>query len=443
MAIRGRKTEFERGLLAREVAVLEGCERGFASDALARLFRGADLSPRERARLARGAYAVLRAQRRIDASLDAITAKPLRGVMRQRARWIAQELRDGQRDPFSAAALYPAVDWSSFAQAWRQVTEASSPVLRLAIAHSLSDDLAAQLHAQHGEKEASRIAGGLDQPAPVTLRANRLQTSRDALAEELRALGATVRDGELAPDSLTVEGEVDLFRTALFTQGRFELQDEGSQLIGEIVAPPPGARVIDFCAGAGGKSLHLASLLQGRGRVLAFDLPRAATKLAELKRRARRAGAQNVEVAALDPAVPTPPALARWMGKAARVLVDAPCSGVGSLRRNPEARLRIDRAMLDRLPEQQLEILERAAQWVEPGGRLIYSTCTLLRDENDQVVDRFLTAHPEFGPVSLKEVVGRARALRIGDGERLRLFPHLHGTDGFFAAILRRAPSRT
>jgi 16S rRNA (cytosine967-C5)-methyltransferase len=193
--------------------------------------------------------------------------------------------------------------------------------------------------------------------------------------------------------------------------------------------------VVDACAGAGGKTLALGALLENRGRLTAFDV--ADYKLEELRTRARRAGMTNVRALVADPKLPSSEELALH-GRADRVLCDVPCSGLGTLRRNPEARWRLGPADLDELPALQRQILERYAPLVATGGRLIYGTCTVSRAENDAVVDAFLAAHPEFVEVPAKEILGRTRAERIGDGTRLRLWPHVHETDGFFAAVMRR-----
>jgi 16S rRNA (cytosine967-C5)-methyltransferase len=210
--------------------------------------------------------------------------------------------------------------------------------------------------------------------------------------------------------------------------------------VAELVAPPPRGRAIDYCAGAGGKTLALAALLGGRGRVVACDVD--ARKLVELRRRARRAGASNVQTIELpgDLAAAAPPALAAIEGGSDRVLVDAPCSGIGALRRNPEARWRLVPADLERMPALQLAIARRALDLVEPGGRLIYATCTLLAAENQSVVERLVSERAGLEIVPIKDVWGSARAAPISDtsGRFLELLPHQHGTDGFFAAVLRR-----
>jgi len=213
----------------------------------------------------------------------------------------------------------------------------------------------------------------------------------------------------------------------------FEVMDEGSQLVAEAVAPPPRGRVVDACAGAGGKTLALAAHLDGQGRILALDSN--GKKLEELRRRARRAGLSNVTARQVRGAeLPGEARIGRWD----RVLVDAPCSGLGTLRRNPEARWRLDAKTVDGFPVQQLALMVTYAPLVAPGGRLIYATCTVLRQENEAVVERFLEERPDFVLMPLREIWGKERAGRLGDGDFLKVYPHRHGTDGFFAAVMRR-----
>ncbi len=204
-----------------------------------------------------------------------------------------------------------------------------------------------------------------------------------------------------------------------------------------VVAPPPRGLVVDACAGAGGKTLALAAALGNKGRVVAADVDRR--KLTELKRRAKRAGATNVQSVILDADGDYPAPLTRLEGAADRVLVDAPCTGIGALRRNPEARWRMTEGDLDRMPALQLEIARRALSLVAPGGRLIYATCTLLRAENEAVVDALLAEYPLLELMPAKKVWGADRAALVCDptGSYLKVDPHTHGTDGFFAAVLR------
>jgi len=188
--------------------------------------------------------------------------------------------------------------------------------------------------------------------------------------------------------------------------------------------------VVDACAGAGGKTLALGAAMDGQGRLLALDIDER--KLGELRRRAARAGLHNVQALANHAA---PPGL-----QAARVLVDAPCSGLGVLRRNPEARWRLTAQEVDAFPARQLTLLESYAPLTAPGGRLIYATCTFLRAENEDVVLAFAARHPEFVVMPAKEILSAPRAAQLGDGTFVRTWPHRHGTDGFFGAVLRRLP---
>jgi 16S rRNA (cytosine967-C5)-methyltransferase len=210
--------------------------------------------------------------------------------------------------------------------------------------------------------------------------------------------------------------------------------DEGSQLVAELVAPPPGGRVVDACAGAGGKTLALSAALAGKGRVLALDTD--GKKLEELRRRARRAGLTNVHAKPVGSGAGDVARAA--LGTHDRVLVDVPCSGLGTLRRNPEARWRLRRADVEGFPARQLALMIAYAPLTAVGGRLIYATCTVNRRENEGVVERFLAERDDFVPVPAKEIWGRERAGKLGDGMTLQLFPHRHDTDGFFTAVLRR-----
>lgn len=283
-----------------------------------------------------------------------------------------------------------------------------------------------------------------NQRAPLTVRANLLKCTRAELQARLRAEGVTATESELAPLALQLRTRVNVYALPSFADGWFELQDEGSQLIAELCAPPPGGTILDACAGAGGKTLALGALLQNKGRIVALDIDRR--RLSELQKRARRAGLSCVQALCVsadgqrpahsDAQAGLPPGV--LPRGAHRVLCDVPCSGLGVLRRHPEARWHLGPRALEEINVQQRQILAACARQVQPHGRLIYATCTVLRRENDEVVDDFLRAHPEFVEVPVKELLGSARAQRLGDGQRLRLLPTPDGPDGFFAAVLRR-----
>jgi 16S rRNA (cytosine967-C5)-methyltransferase len=278
------------------------------------------------------------------------------------------------------------------------------------------------------------MAAAMNQRAPLAIRVNTAKIERDALMERLRGEGVTSRPAPLSASGLLLETRINAFGLPSFQEGLFEVMDEGSQLVAEAVAPPPKGRVLDACAGAGGKTLALAAQLGGQGRVLALDVK--GKKLEELRRRARRAGLSSVSAREIEPgkALPAEAKPESWD----RVLVDAPCSGIGTLRRNPEARWRLTEKVVDSFPARQLALLVDYAPLVAVGGRLIYATCTTLASENERVVERFLAERPDFAPFPLKDIFGKPRAEALGDGMNLRLWPHRHDTDGFFTAVLRR-----
>ena len=291
--------------------------------------------------------------------------------------------------------------------------------------YSLPGWLAGILEGEAGP-EAPALADALNQPGPVCLRANRLRAAREALRARLVGEGLAVRPGRLAPDALLVETpRPNLYALPSYREGLFEVQDEGSQLLGEAVGARPGDEVLDLCAGAGGKTLQLAAAVGGRGRVHAADPD--PERLGRLRRRAERAGAASLVT--VHGAEPLPGLLA------GRVLVDAPCSELGALRRGPDLRFRLDPASFDRFPPLQRALLESAARHLGPRGRLVYATCTLRREENEEVALGFERDHPD-----LARVRPAVNSSLLGADGFLRAWPHRHGTDGFFAAAWERRP---
>jgi 16S rRNA (cytosine967-C5)-methyltransferase len=254
------------------------------------------------------------------------------------------------------------------------------------------------------------------QPAPLDLRVNLLKATRDEARAALAAEGLEATPTPLSPWGLRIEGRKQVTTGAAFRAGLVEIQDEGSQLVAALVGARPGMRVADWCAGAGGKTLALAMTMQNRGQLLACDV--SATRLDGAVRRLRRAGVHNVERHLIEPGD-------KWAKRRARsfdrVLVDAPCTGTGTWRRNTDARLRLTEADLAELLPKQAAILDQAASLVRIGGRLVYATCSLLSEENEDQVTAFLARHPGFAQM-----------------DTLSLTPAHHGTDGFFAAVLER-----
>ena len=307
------------------------------------------------------------------------------------------------------------------------------PAVRL----DLPDWLYETLAAQFDEPELEALAIGLNQPAPLDLRVNLLKAERKDVLARLNADGLVAEVCRYSPIGIRLVGKPSISRHPLFLNGSFEVQDEGSQLLGFLLQPKRGEMVADFCAGAGGKTLLLGALMRSQGRLYAFDV--AEKRLAKLKPRLARSGLSNVHPVRIESENDIK--IKRLAGKLDRVLVDAPCSGLGTLRRNPDLKWRQTPESVAELTVKQAAILHAASVLVKKGGRLVYATCSLLEAENEAVVSAFLAAHPEYSALSATEVL-RKQEIEIecdtNGGERLRLLPHRHGTDGFFAAVMER-----
>ncbi|MDR2880953.1 MAG: RsmB/NOP family class I SAM-dependent RNA methyltransferase [Azoarcus sp.] len=295
----------------------------------------------------------------------------------------------------------------------------------------LPDWLCERLLATHDEEGLLRLAQSLNQPAPLDLRVNTLKLDRDTALARLRDDGFDATLCPWSPHGIRLAGKPALQNHTLSLDGSIEVQDEGSQLLGFLVQPKPREFIVDFCAGAGGKTLQLGAMMRSTGRLYAFDI--AEKRLARLRSRIARSGLSNVHPILI--AHERDARLKRLASKVDRVLVDAPCSGLGTLRRSPDLKWRQTPAVVDEMVLRQQAILEAAAKLVRPGGRLVYATCSLLGEENDGVVDAFLAVHPEFVSLIAEDILVR-QGIAPGTGERLRLSPLTHGTDGFFAAVL-------
>lgn len=289
----------------------------------------------------------------------------------------------------------------------------------------------APLRQRFGADFAAEMAATL-RPPPLDLRVNPIKSTRAAVLRGLKALGLPAEATTLAPHGIRVSERLSLARLPGLKTGEIEIQDEGSQLVALLVDARPGDRVVDFCAGAGGKTLALAAQMKNKGHVVACDINEA--RLKRCAERMRRAGLHNVETRVLTSESD------RWVkrhkGGFDRVLVDAPCSGTGTWRRNPDARWRAPELGLEKLVALQARILASAARLVKPGGRLVYATCSVLSEENEAQVATFLAAHPAFRVVPLHEAAPDLTG--VAHADNLSLTPARHGTDGFFASVLQR-----
>jgi 16S rRNA (cytosine967-C5)-methyltransferase len=278
----------------------------------------------------------------------------------------------------------------------------------------------------------------LTEPAAMDLRVNALKSDRDSVLARLAADGIGAEAGKLSPHAIRLQGRPSIMAHPLYKDGAVEIQDEGSQLVALMVDARPGHEVVDFCAGAGGKTLAIAAAMNNKGRVTATDV--LAARLDRAKERFRRAGAHNIQTRALTGEAD--PWIKHHKGRFDRVLVDAPCSGTGTWRRNPDMRWRSLGPGLDELVALQARLLNSAARLVRPGGRLIYATCSLLPVENEDQAETFLAAHADFAPKPAGEVWREAVCPDGGpdapSSPWLRLSPARHGVDGFFAAVFER-----
>lgn len=275
----------------------------------------------------------------------------------------------------------------------------------------------------------------LNKPAPVDLRANILKGDRAAAQAALKKEGVNAEPTELSPWGLRAGGRPNLPVTEAFKKGVIEIQDEGSQVAAMLVGAQPGMRIVDFCAGAGGKSLALAAMLGNKGHIVACDV--SEPRLAAATKRLRRAGAHNVEPRHLTSERDA--WVKRQRGKYDRVLIDAPCSGTGTWRRNPDARWTLSEKDIVELRELQKRILDSASRLVRPGGRLIYVTCSLIPEENQRQAEAFTAAHADFSLLPISKIWPEISAAPPPSADPyLQLSPARHGTDGFFAAVFER-----
>jgi 16S rRNA (cytosine967-C5)-methyltransferase len=414
-----------------------------ADQALQRVLRREkSLRSVERRAVSDAVYGLLRLQGRVDDLLGralatrgtalAKLATPTQHLLRYAAYLVTGE---GQSAQSAVGLAGPEVaPWEWALQLVATPAQLAAPggdaLDALAAETSLPRWLARLWSDQLGAEETRELAKALNQRAPLTVRTNLLKNTRDELLATLRAEGSRVEPTRLSPWGVIFTGRTNVFALRAFKAGLFEVQDEGSQLIALACGARPGQVVVDACAGAGGKTLALASEMHNKGRLVACD--RDGRRLDELRPRARRNGVHNWEARAVPES--SDARIADLAGQADVVLVDAPCSGLGALRRNPDARWRLDESEVDSFPPRQKQILDRYARLVKPEGRLVYATCSINRRENQDVRAAFLDAHPEFEPAqALPDSLG------LGNAADQQLLPHRHGTDGFYIAVMHKS----
>lgn len=412
-----------------------------------------DLGTKERAFVAESVYGVLRRLR----FLSAVTANDENDPDDARKLVLAWMLRI---QGMSIQKIEPMLNEQQIE--WAHAIKAKSTEnMPLAVQADVRDWLWEKLVAQYGEKEALTIARSMHESATLDLRVNTIKGTRDEvlakfIAETARVFPTPVgaeapnervknTSGETnitktpySPIGLRMPLRLNISRHVLFTEGKIEVQDEGSQILAHLVAPKRGMMVADFCAGAGGKTLAMGAIMRNTGRLYAFDV--SEKRLHSLGQRLKRSGLSNLNAQSISSE--NDPKLKRLNGKFDRVLVDAPCTGLGTLRRNPDLKWRQTPQDLAELTVKQAAILARASKLTKVGGRLIYSTCSLLKDENEQIAEQFLATHPDFKLLNAAEILAQQQ-INLDTGNYLKLLPHLHNTDGFFAAVFEKTAAGT
>jgi 16S rRNA (cytosine967-C5)-methyltransferase len=377
------------------------------------------LGRQDRAFVADGVFATLRRLRSLSAQAQSVVPRRLA---------IAVTLRELG---LSFRELEPALHADE--REWAAGLRARKGALSAAEQADLPDWLWDRLGVAYAADEREALARAWLSPAPLDLRINPLKIRREDAQASLLESGIVAEPTPYSPLGLRIAGRPALQQLPLFKSGAIEVQDDGSQLLGFLVAPRRTDMIVDFCAGAGGKTLLLGAMMRSQGRVYAFDVsPR---RLARLKPRLARSGLSNVQPVLIQNERDTH--VKRLASKIDRVLVDAPCSGLGTLRRNPDLKWRQTAQAIGELTAKQARILTSAASLVKSGGRLVYATCSVLPEENEAIVDAFLEAHPQFVQGDAAAELAKAH-IALATGPQLKLYPHRHGCDGFFATVLER-----
>ena len=391
------------------------------ADTLVSLFfrKHKELGSRERHALAETTYAVLR-QRLLWQNL----AQSGHGPLERRLVLLAWQ---GQEHVLKNAITSDEAAWLERTQ---KIDRATLPDK---LRHNLPDWIANRLHEQLPDEEFWALVATMSGGAPLDLRVNAIKAKREAVLQALVEAGIAATPTPYSPWGVRIDGKPALQKLALYTEGHVEVQDEGSQLLALLTGAKRGDMVVDFCAGAGGKTLALGAMMRNTGRLYAFDV--SGHRLEGLKPRLARSGLSNVYPAQI--AHERDDRIKRLTGKIDRVLVDAPCSGLGTLRRNPDLKWRQSPQAIEQLQKKQLAILGSASRLVKPGGRLVYATCSVIPAENEDVAALFASEHPDFVQLDARAVLEQAGVTQaeslVTQAGHLRLWPHRHATDGFYA----------
>ncbi|HOL48193.1 MAG TPA: methyltransferase domain-containing protein [bacterium] len=299
--------------------------------------------------------------------------------------------------------------------------------LPLSIKYSIPDWLISEWAEYYSEFEIKKICEEYHKEAALIIRTNTIKIKRDELIKKLEANGIEAKPTKISPDGIIVDKRKNLFELELFKKGYFEIQDEGSQIISYLAEARQGIKVFDACAGGGGKSLHIANLMNNKGLIYAFDINE--NRLKKIKPRIKRANISNIRL------IFDKKKIKRLYNKFDVILIDTPCSGTGVIRRKPDILLKLTKEKIEKLSEEQLEILDEYNPILKIGGRLIYATCSIQKKENEEVIKKFLERNKNYEIIPVNEILKRQKISLEFSDEFLKLLPIKHNTDGFFAAV--------
>ncbi len=392
-----------------------------ADTTLRYFFKNERIGSNERALVAETVFGVLRHRLLLEAACDG-NATPRRMALAYLVKFGGYNLRE-----IEPVLKRDEKEWLAIAKGTKYEDQS------LSVQAELPDWVIEKMRASYSDEEILTIGRAMQQGAPLDIRVNTLLAKREDVLQQLHEQNIEAVTTPYSPIGIRLKEKIPLNKDALFTTGKVEVQDEGSQLLGFLLAPKRNDMVVDFCAGAGGKTLMLSALMNSQGRLYAMDI--SEKRLANLKPRLKRSGASNIQPMLI--AHENDLKVKRLSGKIDRVLVDAPCSGLGTLRRNPDLKFRQSPQSIVELNQKQTAILASASRLLKKGGRLVYATCSILPEENQHIVAAFLASHPDFVLRPAGEILQQQKiALEMGDYLELR--PNLHATDGFFAAVLER-----
>ncbi len=310
---------------------------------------------------------------------------------------------------------------------------ATSIIEKIGIEYSYPDWMVKRFIEEYGEEETLKLCSSMNEQARLNIRVNTLKTTVEECKVALEDEGIKTTPTQLSPFGLNIERRMNVFVLETFKKGWFEVQDEGSQLLPILIDPKPNEKLLDVCAGAGGKTLEFSALMKNKGEIFATDIN--SFRLKELKRRVKRAGAQNIRIIEIKTIEDLGEKYSEFFDI---VFVDAPCSGLGTIRRNPGMKWLVTEQTVNEISAKQSAILESSSKLVKNGGKLIYATCTLLKQENSEVVKNFLNNNPHFNLTSFNKS-GSIKNIIVNNNESfIQLLPHIHGTDAFFCVVLKK-----